>query len=66
MELLVPKLPKSFGSEIRCWRGFVVSNRQLLFVFCDGAVPGTSGNQSQWGKGEVRAVVWEKCADQDD
>jgi len=49
------------GSEIRFWRGFVVSNRQPLFV-----VPGTSGDQSQWGEGEVRAVVWAKYADHDD
>ena len=56
-----------FGFEIRFWRGFVVSNRQPLFVFCDdGAVPGTSGDQSQWGEGEVRAVVWAKYADLDD
>jgi len=32
-----------FGSEIRFWREFVVSNRQPLFVFCNGVVPGPSG-----------------------
>ena len=35
-----------FGSEIRFWREFVVSNRHALFVFCNGVVPGPSGDQS--------------------
>jgi len=54
---LVPKF--EFGADLLC-------NRQPLFVFCDGAVPGTSGDQSQWVEGVVRAVVWAKYADQDD
>ena len=39
---------------------------QPFFVFCNGLVPGSLGEQSQWGEGEVQAVEWAKYANQDD